>query len=64
MIMASIAQQWVLVPRVLAALEFPAKKQGVYMDTTMNYLPGDPAIKPLLLGSILMVHKLFRKFRL
>ena len=25
---------------------FPAKKQGVYMETTMNYLPGDPSIKP------------------
>ena len=25
MIMASIAQQWVLVPRILAALEFPRK---------------------------------------
>ena len=66
MIMASIALQWVLVPRVLAALDFPRKnRESIWRLPWIScWVTWWPQICRHHFGSILIVHKLFRKFRL
>ena len=44
MIMASIAQQWVLVPRILAALDFP-RKNGLTLSLNMAELNNEHPAK-------------------